>query len=203
MKYIFFILFSLNCFAQTKVTIASSYHNILTFGFDNPIEISVDGYRCKDLIIKTNNGKIEGDKCYYNINPEREGEAKIDIYFKNKLIGSRKFRVYKPEYYTLFCCSEYQDQLIYNRISSLRLILESPSVQFGDYDLDYQVIIVRGNELLYNGTHAGRKFDEKLMLQISKVQVGDVLIFNDILLSFNNQKNIKLPSICDTVKFIL
>ncbi len=63
----------------------------------NPVDISVEGLKCSQFIVKVDNGEIKKDNCNYIITPERVGIIKISIFKKNKLIEERIMNVVESE----------------------------------------------------------------------------------------------------------
>ena len=80
-----------------NISIAASKMNILYLGKANPLDIVVENMKCGSFFITTNNGKIKGTKCKFEIYPENLGTAKIFVKkIKGKdtiTLGVKEFRV--------------------------------------------------------------------------------------------------------------
>ena len=81
------------CEAQ-KAVVANLKMDRVIVGYTNPLDIVLEGYKCSALEVTTNNGSIDKgeDDCNYNYIPEREGEAKIIISIKGKVVSTKYFR---------------------------------------------------------------------------------------------------------------
>ncbi len=109
MKYLFlllFLLFQITGFAQPKnqplAVIAATKNNIVYRGVINPLSIAVPGYYDKDIVVKTNVGKIEhiANSSEYELNTGlcSEISVTISVYIKKpnkKLqpVGVTQFRI--------------------------------------------------------------------------------------------------------------
>lgn len=89
-------LFIVNSFAQ-KVVVSTVNSTIAYAGLSAPLNIVVEGYKCSDIYVSTDNGKIDGKGCDYNLYPTKIGQAKITVKVKKdgrlKRIGETIFRV--------------------------------------------------------------------------------------------------------------
>lgn len=93
MKTLFFCLLSFFCLQPCeaqKAVVANLKKNIVDVGYPNPLEILVEGYKCSEFDVTTNNGVIIKDdsNCSYVYTPERQGISRIIISTKNGSIIS-------------------------------------------------------------------------------------------------------------------
>ena len=109
MKYLFlffFILFQITGFAQPKnqplAVAAATRNNIVYKGMPNPISIAVPGYYNKDIVVKTNVGKIEHyeNTSNYTLNTGLCSEKSliISVYIRKpnkklQLVGVSEFKI--------------------------------------------------------------------------------------------------------------
>lgn len=109
MKYLFlfsFILFRITGFAQPKnqpfAVIAATKNNIVYRGVINPLSIAVPGYYDKDIVVKTNVGKIEhfansaNYELFIGLCPEISATVSVYIKKPNKKlskVGEFQFKV--------------------------------------------------------------------------------------------------------------
>jgi hypothetical protein len=95
-QVLFFQFIIYNVVAQ-QIAIAADKTNILYLGIDNPITIAVENTSCRDLIVKTDNGKIIGKSCKRIFQGYEVGAANIivlkKIQGKLREIGRGSFRV--------------------------------------------------------------------------------------------------------------
>ena len=83
MKYILLLVFSLHftpAIAQT-VAVQLDKQNVVYIGIENPMTITAEGYKCKDLVVTTDNGIVTAaDQAgHFHIEPLHTGVANITI----------------------------------------------------------------------------------------------------------------------------
>lgn len=91
------LLFFLGCSAlhgQNKDNVSVSLDNLnaLYLGIDNSITIAISGIPSENLKVKINTGSIEGKNGKYIAKIYKSGTAIIEIYDREKLIGTREFK---------------------------------------------------------------------------------------------------------------
>jgi hypothetical protein len=99
MKFIFLLAvlhFSPLLPAQESIIAKANQPNLAYLGINNPLHVLADGYPCKSLFLRTDNGSIEKMGCYYNYSPSRTGTAILTIY-KRQDGKSVKLKSYKWE----------------------------------------------------------------------------------------------------------
>lgn len=83
-------------FAQ-QVAIAADKTNVFYLGVDNPITVTAENCPCKNLVVKTDNGKITGTGCKLTYWGKTVGTTTIKVYKRTegklKKIGFNVFRV--------------------------------------------------------------------------------------------------------------
>ncbi len=79
------------------IAVAADRENILYVGLENPVTITAENCPCNQLVVKTDNGFIEGSSCKYSFRGGTIGKANITVYKKaaNRLskLGVSSFRV--------------------------------------------------------------------------------------------------------------
>jgi GldM C-terminal domain len=65
------------------IAVSADKNNVLYVGVDNPITVVAENSSCKDLIIKTNNGKITGKGCQLIFRASQAGSTEIIVVKKN------------------------------------------------------------------------------------------------------------------------
>jgi hypothetical protein len=95
------LIFSCNTQNRQKqkhvAAISPTKMNVLYYGADNPVAIAVSGVPSEEIIVETDNGKIEGELGNYIIRPGKPGTAQIKVYRvkkgKQELLQESEFRV--------------------------------------------------------------------------------------------------------------
>ena len=92
------LIMSVKQASSQVVAIQNDRQNILYQYLPNPLTIAAEGYKSKDLIVTTDNGKLEGAEGKFLITPTRIGKAHIVIKKKTargmlELLGDMEFRV--------------------------------------------------------------------------------------------------------------
>lgn len=176
------------CASSQKCVVANTKQNVIYLGVPNPIDVAVEGYKCKDLTVTTDNGKLEGtdDKCSYDHYPEKAGRANIIVTEKksgNKL-GIVEFRVkYIPEPVAMVAGK--QGGAISKNV--LRAQVGITSVLLG-FDFDarfvverFTISIIRKGKSFYVEECTNPKFTDSTKNAFDKLADGDKIIFTDIV----------------------
>jgi len=96
-KYLTFVLFAftrLYCWSQPLV-ISIPTTNIIYLGLQNPIGIAVDGYKYRQLMVKTEGCELYGEYPRLGIKAKSKGKCTVSVYLKRnkKHMGSYEFKV--------------------------------------------------------------------------------------------------------------
>jgi hypothetical protein len=182
-------LLSLNLTAQEVVI-----HNARNYKFishiDNPMYVMVEGYRCKSITIKTDNGTVEKIGCYFNFKPEHFGIANIEVFAnkngKKTLIEKRMLEIdsFPPPIAGIgpFGTKE--------RAVSLKKF----QVQMGvganaDYRLDFELsclvesfyfTIIRNDSTIFSRKNIGNLFSAETKNTIQNLRRGDIVLVSQI-----------------------
>lgn len=97
-------LMSILIFGLGQVNVASIKQNFVYMGFENPLQVNVNGYDCNNLTIKTKDGEVlKQGNCKHLFIPNIVGLCKLLIYHNDMLIDSTYVRsmlipedIYKP-----------------------------------------------------------------------------------------------------------
>lgn len=190
MKFILVIitilLASIISIGQTT-SICNTRENTLYFGIDNPILAVVEGMKCDSIIVTTDNGVINGDTCYYSIQPSHIGKA--TIYTKmlegndTIILGQKIFRVKKIPAPTARI-SGMTSGVISKNLLAAQLGIKASLDNF-DFDLhfiiaSYSVVIMHGQDTIYIKQVIGQKFTNEMISKFQNLKKEDGVIFTDI-----------------------
>ncbi len=191
MKYSLFLFFILHLgltYAQNNLIVATTDMNKLFLERTNPIEVSVDGKFCKDLILNVDNGKIaqvKGTDCSYQVKPIHIGKAIITAYDKKsgKLLDSFTLQVQNLPNPIITLGAKNMD----GSIEVEKLIEQRGPIAYyecgemGYYPIvKYRITILREGNNLFSKLYTEPEFDADLKKVFSSLQKGDVLVFTDV-----------------------
>lgn len=180
-----------------NVAIENHKQNIVYPYLDNPMNIIVEGIPCDEIFVSTNNGEMKSKgSCQYIFHPREVGVASIFIHRVEQgdtiQIKERKYRVKrwpKPE-------------ARLGRKNSGRLKLGELKTQMGiivpieNFDIDahckvisFQLQIIRGKDLIAEVANFGGKFEEKNKNLLLKVEKGDRIIVDEIIVLMPGSKD--------------
>jgi len=174
-----------------------SVSNIIYLGWDNRLDAAVDGYKCKDIMLTTDNGKIEkgDDDCEYFICPDNLGLTNITIIAKKtkKKLGSSILRVDSIPLPIVKLNRQAGGKI--RRVSlKVQIALETHMPNFDGefrYVIDsYSVLIARENKTLFMKHCTSARFPPDLIDAFSATKEGDKVVFFDISCR-NTGNNIK------------
>lgn len=188
MRLLFFaiLFFPVTFFAQ-KIVVSNPVSNVLYLEVPNPIDVVVEGLKCSNLKIKVDNGSIRGENCKYVINPERTGTLKISVYNKDKLIGENIIPVVNLTLKAILKGSHNADgKLIIERLRSLSVEVEQVNLDIDNYEMEYDVMIIKGYDVIYKSSFSGKHFNNELKNEFSKIVENDIILFTNIRLKIND-----------------
>lgn len=163
---------------------------------DNRLKVVVEGHWCDNLILKTDNGRIQiapTEKCTYLFFPVYDQNAKISIYTVEQqdtlLLMTKTMRV-SPLPFVLniggkFCVKQY-GALRVNRAdfiaSPFYLYALNTNLNAKASLKDFTITIIRDGEQIYQKEVKGynREVDKKLKKDLAIVSIGDLIRFKHI-----------------------
>lgn len=212
MKTLFFSLLSLFCLQlceAQKAVVANLKENVAYVGIGNPLMALVEGYKCNEIELSTDNGKLlrTENTCEYYFYPKSAGKA--NIYIRSK-IGRRQ----------LLDSFEFRSKLVPDPIVEI----ESPYYEFnknkGDgkyhrknpprgivysllkfnYDVRfigqiYSVSITRGDSLIFERKTIRGYLFESIKDGLSLIKDGDKIKFYGLTVKGPENVNRELPSV--------
>lgn len=188
MRILFFIIlfFPVTLFAQ-KIVVSNPVSNTLYLEVSNPIDVVVEGLKCNNLKLKVDNGNISGENCKYVINPERTGLLKVSIYAKDKIIGENIIPVVNLTRKAILKGPIGDDgKLIIERLTDLSAEIEQVNLDIDNYEMEYDVMIIRGYNVIYKNSFSEKHFNNKLKNELSKIVETDIILFTNIKLKIND-----------------
>jgi hypothetical protein len=178
-------------------------------GIDNTVSCTVEGLKCKSVVLTTNNGSIEKIDCgLYIFRPEylSDGPIIINKKIKNKLVKIGEFflRVRNIPAPIAFVGGGNQDT-----IAKAALALQAglgayahPSLGF---ELKYTVtsfaiIIIRNKEVLYFKSTESNLFAEETKEVFRLLEKNDKVVFSSIVVAMPDQKTTLIKPFELTIK---
>lgn len=187
MKYILLLLFYLLpalAYPQ-RFAISNARQNILYVGIPNPLEVAVEGYKCKSLTVTTDRGTIEAfqDECGYMVNVDTPVKTNITITDKRskRKIGVMEFRVkHLPDPIALVGTKHGGD--IKKNILKVQLGVVAELWGF-DFDArfivtGFTVTILRESNCIFRKQCTGTMFPPEVTVAFGSLETDDVVIFS-------------------------
>jgi len=190
-KFISLLLLQLSCcalFAQ-HISVANEAQNIFYIGVDNPLSIAVENLSDKQLVVKTNNGKIVKEENGYVYRGGNVGTADIILYKKvnGKFseVGRSTFRVKNipPPTFRIgpYGTNRLVKKIIIQSQQYVRAEWENIDINAHFAVDSFKVCIVLGDTCQYTvKTNIGNKISEELTAAFHALKPGDTIIFKDI-----------------------
>jgi hypothetical protein len=184
------------------VAVSNIKENRLYLGIDNPLEVVVENLKCNSILIKTDNGKIEGESCKYRIAPAKIGRANISVYkLKGKdttLIVTKEFRVKNIPKPTAKIAGKSFGTIKKNLLAAQYGI----KAELDDFDFDihfnvssYSVIVVSNQDSIFVRKIEGARFTKEMSEEFLKLQQNDKVYFVDIIAIWPDSHKDNLNSI--------
>lgn len=193
MKRIIFITFILSNFYLLSIgqifSISHDKSYILYAGIGNPITIAAENLSSKSVIVKTDNGSIEGSNGHYTFYSKLAGVTNIILYKKVngkiKEIGRNTFKI-KTIPYPTFKIGSGKDRIPIPELQSQQFVRADMDGYFG-YDVHYSidsftVCIISTDTCRYiELDNAGNKISDEMKAEFSLLKPNDILIFKNII----------------------
>lgn len=188
MRFLFFvILFFPATFYAQKVVVSNPVSNVLYLEVSNPIDVVVEGLKCSNLKLKTDNGSISGENCKYVFNPERTGPLKISVYNKGKLIDESIVPVVNLTIKAVLNGPvDDSGKRIIEKLRGISAEVEQVHLEIEHYELEYDVMIVRGLEVVYTSSFSDKNFNHELKDELRRTTENDIIIFSNIKLKLKD-----------------
>lgn len=186
------MIYCIGCFVSgrsQKCVVANPKENIVYLGIPNPLDFAVEGQFCKNLVISTDNGKIEptDEACSYILILKNAGKVEITISDKksknHKVLGKAVFRAkYIPDPIAIVAGKSGGEI----RKSVLKVQVGISTVLNGfDFDIrfkieNYTVSFFRDNKPTFTKNCNGAIFPQEVIAAFDTLQTNDRVIFSRI-----------------------
>lgn len=170
-----------------KCVVANTKENIFYLGVPNPVDVAIEGYRCKDIVVTTDNGKVEptDDPCSYEINLDKAGIAYVILKEKksNRQLGKIVFRVKCIPDPVAVIAGKKGGTITKN---TMKAQIGIPT-ELLDFNFDvhfvvtgFTVIITRKEKHLYTEECTSARFTDNTKNAFNDLEDGDKIVFSNI-----------------------
>lgn len=184
-----------------RFVVSNLRENIIYVDVPNTLNFAVEGRLCKDILLSTDNGKIEvtQDSSNYIIYPEKVGYTEVILCDKkskkHRVIGKYGFRTkYLPNPIVLLA-GKSGGEIRKNILK----VLPGITVALPTFDFDikyaieqYTVIIFRDNKTIYSHECESAIFSDALKSSFNTIEINDKIVFLNISCKLANNKRISL-----------
>ncbi|NHN27160.1 hypothetical protein FIA58_015870 [Flavobacterium jejuense] len=184
-------------FSQKVVVRTFFDYGVLYYGVQNPVDIIVEGEKCKDLKIIVDDKIISGNNCNYTILPKKIGEIEIAIYKKSKLVGKQKLQVIDIIPVATLTAPENEngEKIIQNAHNLTFLFKGLTCSDINIPKLEYKVTIIRKDKVVFSNVFHKRVFTEELRKELQTLQKEDLILFTDIKVTLINDLQLTSESL--------
>lgn len=175
------ILFGMSLSYGQSIIFNNPNNNFLIKGVENPLDYSVNKYNCEKISFEITNGELNQlENCKILIKPNNLDPVNVKAFYKKKLIGNTTYKVelLKPDI-DLYCPHQ-NEKPLYTKSKGILLKINNLDIDLINNITEYEVIILRGNEVLLRNTFFKSNFDEGLISVISKLKKDDLIIIDNI-----------------------
>ena len=209
MKYILpsllLLLLSFSSSGQ-KVAVSADKMNIVYIGVPNPMSIVAENYPCDQLIVSTDNGKIEKNddwKCFYLYYPKEEGISIISVFnSKKQLINETKYRVKRLPNPIISISGKSAGEIKKNiLIKSLGIaaVLQNFDIDARYVVTDYKIELIQNNQITFSKEVDDARFSEEIINAFKSLNNGDRMLISKITVKAPDSRLLKL----DIAEFII
>ncbi|MFK7771774.1 MAG: GldM family protein [Saprospiraceae bacterium] len=194
---ILFLQFGTAELFSQNVAIENLKQNIAYPYLDNPMNIIVEGIPCEEIFVSTDNGEVKSKRnCQYIFHPHEVGVASIFIHMIEKgdtiQIKERKYRVKRWPKPVASLSGNKSGKLGIGEFKAQLGI----SARIENFDIDarckvisFELQIIRGKNLIREVINNGGRFEEKTKKIIFKVEKGDRIILDKIMVLMPGSKD--------------
>jgi len=168
--------------------VSNPKQNIIYYGIPNPLQVMVEGYKCNDIIVTTDNGQIEqiGSDCNYIIDATDTGKATIKILSKkssHKVLGITTLRVHHLPDPQAMIGTKPGGDISRNEMRvhiGLIAMLHGFDIEARYVITKYVVTIFRKGKIYYLKNCDNARFPTDVKDEFEKIEVGDSILFSEI-----------------------
>lgn len=195
------LLNSLFSYSQ-KCVVANAKENVVYIGIPNPLDIAVEGYKCKDITVTTDNGRVEttDNDCSYSLYATNPGVTYIILIERKskKQLGKLPFRVkHIPDPVAIVAGK--QGGAITKSIMKVQIGITAVLLGF-DFDARFMVTgftvsIIRKSKSLYTEECSNARFTDSTKNTFNTLEGGDKIVFSNITCKGPDQRERQLQPI--------
>lgn len=166
-------------------------------GIDNPVSCTVEGLKCKSVVLTTSNGSIKKLDCgIYVFRPEKLSDSSIIINkkVKNKLVKIGEFflKVRNMPEPIANVGGFYQDTVVRESLATQMGLGAYAHPGLG-FELNYTVnsfsiTIIRNKEIFHFKSTAGNQFSQETKQALKLLEKNDKVVFSSIVVALPDQK---------------
>lgn len=175
------ILFGMKLSYGQSIIFNNPNNNFLIKGVENPVDYLASKYNCEKISFEVTNAELNQlENCKILIKPNNLRPVNVKAFYKNKLLGSSTYTVelLKPDI-DLYCPHQ-NEKPLYTKAKGISFKINNLDIDLINDIIEYEVIILRGNEVLLRNTFFKSNFDEELINVISKLKKDDLIIIDNI-----------------------
>jgi hypothetical protein len=192
-----------HCWGQ-KFVVSCEAQNVVYAGVDNPLSVLVEGETCRNILLKTTNGRFDradasGSSCKFIYRPEKEETSLVEVFkvSKNKStrIGIINIMVRKLPIPEGFVGGKNTGGISKKTLSTSGGIISGvnePLVCASFYVSEYLIIVLRNKIVLATENNSGPRFSQKFHEMVNSLEVNDEVIFTGIKVKAPDGKEILL-----------
>jgi hypothetical protein len=172
--------------------------NILYGGVGNPMAYMHSDYSCDSLLVFSNDAKIVGIPCSFDIYPSTLGSIQIHFGYlfdgDTIIISSKTFRVKAIPAPKLTLGGQSKGTMNLDKLKAQRGlgIKSDVPLQITYKVTSYLMLIVRDHKVLYQGYFENNIFNQEIMSVFNGLIDGDKLIFSSIEAIDENDNKVNL-----------
>ncbi|WP_205514458.1 GldM family protein [Longitalea arenae] len=190
---------------KVVTAVALTKANVVYIGIENPVNISVSGYRPNDIEVAIDNGTISGDSGEYIIKPARPGKAQITVKAKGRVVQETAFKAkFLPAPVVALTPATGAATLIKGGHITKEALLTAggiiATVENADIDIPIKVasftlsLLTNGNTESKSAAAQTSSFSAEQVKLIQSLQDGQRIIIDDIAATGPDGKARKVPA---------
>ena len=196
---LFFIGIFSALISKAQVNISTAVDSSLYAGIDNPVTIQSTTIPLNELTLRTNIGKVSGSNGHYSIRCSSNiSTALLEVIYKNKVVAEKKLKVNRISDPLVYAFGESvfsnDDSITQKQLLSIKSLISKTN-----YPLIKIIVTGFSAELIRAGKSMGKVYVQKnfteLMLYLTTAIPGDEVLFDQVLVSIDGERNRMAPSI--------
>jgi len=175
------ILFGMSLSYGQSIILNNPNNNFLIMGVENPLDYLVNKSNCEKISFEITNGELNQlENCKILIKPNNLAPVNVKAFYKKKLIGNTTYKVELLKPHIDLYCPYQNGKPHYTKSKGLSLIFSKLDIDIIDNIKEYEMIILRGNEVLLRDTFSKSNFNQEQINIISRLKKDDLIIIDSI-----------------------